>query len=100
MERLIKLSQRKTKAVKTAFKRFLYVEIDWSQPLVLIKGHRGAGKTTLLLQRANELGENAIYMSLDDIYFETYRLVELIDILYARGYRYFFLDEVHRYKNW
>ncbi len=100
MERLIKLSQRKTKAVRTEFKRFLYAEVDWSQPLVIIKGHRGAGKTTFLLQRAKELKENVIYLSLDDIYFETYRLVELIDTLYAKGYRYFFLDEVHRYKNW
>jgi len=100
MERLIKLSQRKTRAVKTEFKRFLYSEIDWSQPLVLIKGHRGAGKTTFLLQRVKELKEKAIYLSLDDIYFETYRLVELIDTLYTKGYRHFFLDEVHRYKHW
>ena len=100
MERLIKLSQRKTKLVKTEFKRFLYDEIDWNQPLVLIKGHRGAGKTTILLQRAKELKENAIYLSLDDIYFETYRLAGLIEILYTKGYRHFFLDEVHRYKKW
>lgn len=100
MERLIKLSQNKTNAVKTEFRRFLYSEIDWSQPLVLIKGHRGAGKTTFLLQRAKELKDKAIYLSLDDIYFETYRLVELIDTLYIKGYRHFFLDEVHRYKHW
>ncbi len=30
MERLIKLSQRKTNTVKTDFKRFLYTEIDWN----------------------------------------------------------------------
>ena len=90
MERLIKLSQKKTKAVKTEFRRFLYSEIDWGQPLVLIKGHRGAGKTTFLLQRAKELKDKAIYLSLDDIYFETYRLVELIDTLYTMGYRHFF----------
>ncbi len=100
MERLIKLSQKKAKAVKTEFKRFLYSEIDWSQPLVLIKGYRGTGKTTFLLQRVKELKEKAIYLSLDDIYFETYRLVELIDTLYTKGYRHFFLDEVHRYQHW
>ncbi|MGV8135481.1 MAG: hypothetical protein AB2L20_09725 [Mangrovibacterium sp.] len=33
MERLIKSSQRKTDAAKTGFKRFLYTEIDWNQPL-------------------------------------------------------------------
>src|SRR6056297_1986760 len=100
MERLIKLSQRKTDTVKTDFKRFLFTEIDWRQPLTVIIGHRGAGKTTLLLQRIKELKGNAIYLSLDDIYFETYRLVELIDTLYEKGYRHFFLDEVHRYQYW
>src|SRR6056297_1474664 len=100
MERLIKLSQRKTDTVKTDFKRFLYTEIDWRQPLTIIIGHRGAGKTTFLLQRVKELKEKAIYLSLDDIYFETYRLVELIDTLYTKDYRHFFLDEVHRYKHW
>lgn len=100
MERLIKLSQRKTDSVKMGFKRFLYTEIDWNQPLTIIIGHRGAGKTTLLLQRVKELKDKAIYLSLDDIYFETYRLVELIDTLYEKGYRHFFLDEVHRYQYW
>ncbi|MBN1986298.1 MAG: AAA family ATPase [Prolixibacteraceae bacterium] len=51
MERLIKISQRKTVTVKTDFKRFLYTEIDGNQPLTIITGHRGAGKTTLMLQR-------------------------------------------------
>jgi uncharacterized protein len=100
MERLVKLSKRKTDDVKTDFQRFIYKEIDWDQRLIIIKGHRGAGKTTLLLQRVKELGEKAIYLSLDDIYFESVRLVEVIDDLYEKGYRHFFLDEVHRYSNW
>lgn len=100
MERLLKLSERKTKDVKSDFKRFLFDEIDWNQPLILIKGYRGSGKTTLLLQQAKELNQKSAYLSLDDIYFETYRLVGLIDELYLKGYRHFFLDEVHRYKHW
>ncbi len=100
MERLIKLSKRKTDTLKAEMKRFLYNEIDWHQPLIIIKGHRGAGKTTLLLQRIKELNDKAIYLSVDDIYFETVRLVEVIETLYRKGYRHFFLDEVHRYKNW
>ncbi len=100
MERLIKLSQRKTDSAKSGFKRFLYKEIDWNQPLTIIIGSRGSGKTTLLLQRVKELKEKAIYLSLDDIYFETYRLAELIETLYEKGYRYLFLDEVHRYQHW
>ncbi len=100
MERLVKLSKRKTDTLKAEKKRFLYNEIDWHQPLIIIKGHRGAGKTTLMLQRIKELNDKAIYLSLDDIYFETVRLVEVIETLYGNGYRHFFLDEVHRYKNW
>ncbi|NLO02108.1 MAG: ATP-binding protein [Bacteroidales bacterium] len=100
MERLIKLSQKKINIVKTGFKRFLYSEIDWDQPLILIKGYRGTGKTTLLLQQAKELSGKIIYLSLDDMYFEACRLAVLVDTLYEQGYRYFFLDEVHRYKHW
>lgn len=100
MERLLKLSERKISMVNTTFKRYLFSEIDWEQSLSIIKGHRGTGKTTLILQRANESNEKSIYLSLDDIYFENYRVVELIDQLYDKGYRYFFLDEVHHYKFW
>lgn len=68
MERLIKLSKRKIREVKTGFKRFLYSEIDWNQPLILMKGHRGAGKTTLLLQRAKEISHKKQYTSASMIF--------------------------------
>ncbi|MEX0681582.1 MAG: AAA family ATPase [Balneolales bacterium] len=66
----------------------------------MILGHRGAGKTTLLLQRLKEIDEQAVYLSLDEIYFEANRLIHLLDTLYEEGYRTFFLDEVHRYRYW
>ncbi|MFV0344774.1 MAG: ATP-binding protein [Bacteroidales bacterium] len=100
MERLIKLSVKKASTVSTHFQRYLYADIDWEQALSLILGHRGTGKTTILLQRIQQLKKNAIYLSLDDVYFEANRLVELIDALYEKGYRHFMLDEVHRYKYW
>ena len=100
MDRLIALSEKKKEAIKPSFKRFLFETVDWTQRLILIQGYRGTGKTTLLLQRAAEEKNQTIYLSLDDIYFESFRLVELIDALYTRGYRYFFLDEVHRYIHW
>ncbi len=53
------------------FKRNLFHEIDWNQQLILIKGARDAEKTTLLLQRYQQHSENAIYLSLDDFYFES-----------------------------
>ena len=100
MERLIKLSQRRVKAVDTGFHRYLYTSIQWEQPLSIIKGARGAGKTTLMLQRMKSLKEPAIYLSLDDFYFESNRLLLLIEALYEKGYRHFFLDEVHQYPHW
>ena len=100
MDKLKKLSEKKIGSVKTDFERFLSQMIDWQQPLILIKGHRGSGKTTLLLQKAKTLQEKCIYFSLDDIYFETFRLADTIEEFYADGYRHFFLDEIHRYLHW
>jgi len=42
----------------------------------------------------------ALYVSLDDIWFSEYRLVELADAFIKRGGRYLFLDEVHKYPDW
>lgn len=100
MERLKKLSDKKKKTVTIRFQRYLFDEIDWDQRLVIILGQRGTGKTTLLLQRMKILDKNTIYLSLDDIFFETNRLVYLVDELYEQEYRHFFLDEVHRYEYW
>jgi len=100
MKRLIEKSHRKIAQVKTMPHRGLYDEIDWHERLILLLGHRGAGKTTLILQRLKANNKNGIYLSLDDFYFETHRLVEVIDGLYSKGFRQFYLDEVHRYQNW
>jgi predicted AAA+ superfamily ATPase len=100
MERIIKHFQKKLKSNIPNFKRYLYNEIDWEQRLILILGHRGAGKTTLLLQKVIEQAHNSIYFSLDDFYFEENRLIILLESLYEKGYRKFYLDEVHRYEYW
>lgn len=99
-ERLLKISRNRKNKVQTDFVRYLYHEIDWNQKLILIKGARGAGKTTLILQRLKKNPEKSIYLSLDDFYFETNRLVLLIEELYEEGYVNFFLDEVHQYEHW
>lgn len=100
MDRLIQISEKKVKSFKQEFKRYLFDQIDWSQRLILILGHRGVGKTTLLFQHMQELDASSIYLSLDDFYFEENRLVLFVESLYERGYRAFFLDEVHRYRHW
>ncbi len=100
MKNLIVKSNRKVSLIKEKFKRSIYDEIHWNERLILLLGYRGVGKTTLLLQRLQEYGKKGIYFSMDDLYFETNRLVNIVEELYALGYRAFFIDEVHRYAHW
>jgi len=100
MQELIAISNRRVAATDLAHTRFLLNDIDRTQRLIVLLGHRGAGKTTLLLQMMGQVDRPAIYISLDNIYFEGNRLVNTINQLYEVGYRDFFLDEVHRYPHW
>lgn len=55
-------------------KRYLLQKINWSNRLIGIKGARGTGKTILLLQRIkfhllNDPKTEALYVTLDDLYF-------------------------------
>ncbi len=72
--------------------------------MVGIKGARGIGKTTLLLQHIklnyqNEL-ESVLYVSLDDLWFSEYSLLELVDSFVKIGGKHLYLDEVHKYLQW
>lgn len=99
MEKSISKSNR----VSLKFKRYLYDEIDWKQRLIGIKGARGVGKTTLLLQRMKSEfhnKNNAVYISLDDIFFAANTLVEFTDSFVKNGGEFLFIDEVHKYQNW
>ncbi len=100
MENLKEKSERKTKLVLEKKRRYLYGRIDWGQRLIIVLGYRGSGKTTLILQYLSSAHKKGIYLSLDDFYFETHRLVETVQNLYGMGYRLFLLDEVHRYLWW
>lgn len=100
MEYLIEKSAGKSEQVLSKKKRYLYRQIDWEQRLIILLGYRGAGKTTMLLQHLSSSPNEGIYLSLDDFYFETHRLVETVASLYRLGYRLFLLDEVHRYEWW
>lgn len=100
MENLIQKSEAKTEAASGLAKRYLFQQIDWAQRLIVILGYRGSGKTTLMLQFLSSTSKKGIYFSLDDLYFETNRLVNTVDELYIRGYRLFLLDEVHKYEFW
>lgn len=102
MEALYNHSNKRLSHTFSKFERYLLNEVDWSDRLIAIPGSRGAGKTTLMLQhlkhtyKANE----AIYMSLDNVYFTKHLLLDVVDELVKTGTKAVYLDEVHKYPNW
>ena len=94
---------RRLAKVDLRFKRYLYSKINWNARLIGIKGARGVGKTTMLLQHILENYEDvdqALYISLDDLWFSSYTLMDLVDWACQHGIMRLYLDEAHRYENW
>ncbi len=102
MERLKQLSLKAAQRTTLDFQRFLYNRINWDRQLIGITGARGSGKTFMLLQYLKQLSEteNALYVSLDDVYFADKKLVYFAEDFVKYGGRYLLLDEVHKYPNW
>ena len=78
--------------------------IDWEKQLVSIRGSRGVGKTTLIRQYikqkyGTQAGE-ALYCTLDSMYFTNHTLLELAENFHLMGGKHLFLDEVHKYPTW
>ena len=100
---LVNAFHRKLAATDFRFKRYLYDRINWDMRLIGIKGARGVGKTTLLMQHIKETFSNldeVLYVSLDNMWFNTHRLEELVEFLYTHGVVHIYFDEVHKHKNW
>lgn len=103
IEFLYTMYYRKLARVSVEYTRYLYEKINWDVRLIGIKGARGVGKTTLLLQRIKRSFPNvddAFYVSLDDLWFKTHSLPDLVEYVYTHGVTYLYLDEVHRYPDW
>ncbi len=96
--------QRRIRETTTDFKRYLFYSIDWRDRLISIVGARGTGKTTMILQRVKEAfsddPDKALYASLDNLWFETHSLLELVDFHYQNGGTHIFLDEIHYLADW
>lgn len=88
----------------TAIVRELMNKIHWNNRLIAIRGSRGVGKTTLMLQyiKLNYApgSRDALYCTLDSIYFSRHTLLDLVEQFYLQGGKHLFLDEVHKYPTW
>ena len=95
--------QRLLDEVSLEYHRFLYAEFKLNSRITGLIGARGVGKTTMLLQIIKEQFDtkNTFYFSADHIYFEKSTIYEFIEQLYLTdGITNFFIDEIHKYKNW
>ena len=102
---LIRTFQRRLLATPLTFFRYLYTQIDWDDTLIGIKGPKGCGKTTLLLQHIKEAFkgkalQRVLYVSLDNLWFSTHDIVDVVEQHYTQGGTHIFIDEIHHYKQW
>ena len=100
---LITVYHRKLAETSMQFKRSLYFSINWNVRMLGIKGEKGVGKTTLVLQHIKEAFDNpddALYVSMDNLWFKTHSIMDLVDYLYANGIYYLFMDEIHKCPDW
>lgn len=104
MKKIINTYRRLLKNLHYTGHRYIFDDFNINNRLTGLIGPRGTGKTTLLLQYIKEKLANtrtAIYVSVDNIYFTQNNLVDFVDELYeVEGIKYFFFDEIHKYKNW
>ena len=103
VEQLYIVSNRKINEVDTSFHRYLYDQINWNNRIIGIKGNGGVGKTTLVLQHIKESFPNrdkVLYVRLDNMWFKTHDLMDLVEYHYTHGGSHVFLDEVHHLRDW
>lgn len=103
LQPLINNYHRKIAKIDTRFRRYLYDQVNWDARIIGIKGARGVGKTTLLMQQIllNYADiDKTLYASLDDLWFTTHSLLDLVDWADQHGLTRLYLDEVHRYDQW
>ncbi len=107
MKKILKFSEQKINNVSSDFKRYLYDEIiklHSSEIITGVVGLRWIWKTTLLLQIAKEKKikwKKVLYFSCDYSFFYWKSIFDIIEYFYDEfEIRYFYIDEIHKYKNW
>lgn len=102
---LNRIFTRRLLATPMVYFRYLYDKIDWNDTLIGIKGPKGCGKTTLLLQHikktftGNDM-EKVLYVSLDNLWFSSHDVLDVVEYHYTHGGTHLFIDEIHYYKHW
>lgn len=82
--------------------RELHETINWNVRIIGILGQKGVGKSTLILQHIKRLDNinESLYVSADDMYFSANSLIDTAKAFFARGGKYLYIDEIHKYEHW
>lgn len=85
-----------------SFFREQHQTINWDVRILGILGQKGVGKSTLILQHIKRQGnrDESLYVVADDIYFGAHTLLDTAKNFFARGGKYLYIDEIHKYENW
>jgi len=102
MDKLFEYFNKMIRETNIEFHRYIYAKINWNSRMIGLTGPRGVGKTTLVLQHIKEsLNLNdSLYVTAEDFYFASHRLLDLADAFVKMGGRHLFIDEIHKYKDW
>ncbi|MDR0232391.1 MAG: AAA family ATPase [Dysgonamonadaceae bacterium] len=102
MEELLYNYHKLLEETSTDFVRYIHDKITWNNRMIGVVGARGIGKTTLILQhiKQNLNPDEAMYVSADDLYFATNRLLDFASNFEKRGGKWLFIDEIHKYPDW
>lgn len=102
MNRLYEYMNRQLAVTPCSFHRYCYENINWDNHMLGLVGPRGVGKTTLFLQKIKESswGNEALYVSAENMYFADHSLLDVADSFYKSGGHFLFIDEVHKYAGW
>ncbi len=83
------------------YQRFLHNHIDFSEPLIGIKGARGSGKTTIMLQYAQQKQiprEKILYAACDHPAMVDVDLYQMAQTFFQEGGKLLLIDEIHKHK--
>ncbi len=104
MDALFERQDALLRATSMTIIRSFMEQVNWSAPMLCIRGPRGVGKSTLLRQYVKshfaEGSEDVLYCSMDWVYFSQHSMLEVAEKFYKHGGKLLIFDEVHKYENW
>ena len=101
MNALFETQDRILRSLNMNYERSALGQIPFDERAIMVLGARGLGKTTLFLQHLKKTyKQEALYISLDDIYFQEHSLYETAILFSQNKGEVILMDEVHKYPNW